>query len=44
MMFLDAGGFEKDNLNFDIDEFGNSLLHMAAHNGDKAMVQVLMSA
>lgn len=29
---------------FDVDEVGNSLLHLAVHNGDKVMVQVLLSA
>lgn len=27
-----------------MDEVGNSLLHLAVHNGDKIMVQVLLSA
>jgi ankyrin repeat protein len=46
MLFLDSGGFEKEelSLSFDVDEVGNSLLHLAVHNGDKIMVQVLLSA
>jgi ankyrin repeat protein len=44
MLFLDSGGFEKEQLEFDVDEVGNSLLHLAVHNGDKIMVQVLLSA
>jgi ankyrin repeat protein len=38
MLFLDSGGFEKDELNFPVDSIGNTLLHLAVHNGDKIMV------
>jgi len=44
MLFLDSGGFEKEELFFPVDEVGNGLLHLAVHNGDKIMVQVLLSA
>ena len=44
MLFLDAGGFDKQELGFAVDDIGNTLLHLAVHNGDKIMVQVLLNA
>lgn len=44
MLFLDSGGFEKEELKFPVDEVGNTLLHLAVHNSNKIMVQVLLSA
>jgi len=38
MLFLDAGGFDKQELGFEVDDIGNTLLHLAVHNGDKIMV------
>ena len=38
MLFCDLDGFEKEELDFKVDEVGNTLLHLAVHNGDKTMV------
>jgi ankyrin repeat protein len=44
MLFCDLDGFEKDELDFAVDDVGNTLLHLAVHNGDKTMVQLLLNA
>jgi hypothetical protein len=36
--FLDSNGLDNDDLNFSVDDYGNSLLNLAVQVGDKVMV------